>query len=121
MINEEYLDKRRALEKRTKNLALAIIKICSKIAINNPNQIITKQLIRSGCSIGANYREACEPESKLDFTHKLSIAKKEINETLYWLELLAEINSQLKNELRNIYQEAKELLLIFSKSISTSK
>ena len=121
MTNDVYRKKREELEKRTKELAIKTINVCGGVPRTIPNNVVTTQLIRSCCSIGANYREACEPESKVDFCHKLGIAKKEANETLYWLEILAETNPAIKDKIRPIYAEAKEILLIFAKAIATSK
>jgi four helix bundle protein len=80
-----------------------------------------EQLVGCGGSIGANYAEANESESKKDFIHKIGIAKKEIKETKHWLRLLARANSEYTTELRILWQEAQELLLIFSKIIQTSR
>lgn len=70
--------------------------------------------------IGANYCEATEAESKKDFRHKMGIAKKEIKETKHWLRLLARTNQEKREEIKKLWREAQELLLIFSKSIKTS-
>ena len=75
----------------------------------------------SGGSIGANYCEATEAESKKDFVHKIGICKKEIKETRHWLRLLAKSNSEKKEEIRKLWKEAQELLLIFSKIIRSSR
>jgi four helix bundle protein len=109
------------LEERCAKFAEDVIDLCKKIKVTPLNMKIISQLIGSGGSIGANYCEASEAESKKDFQHKMSIAKKEIKETKHWLRLLAKTNSEIKNEIRVIWQEAHELILIFSKSISTSK
>ncbi len=71
-------------------------------------------------SIGANYCEATEAESKRDFIHKIGISRKEIKETKHWLRLLARSNPERKKELIKFWQEAQELLLIFSKIIRTA-
>lgn len=109
------------LEERTARFAEEIIDLCKRIKITPLNRRIITQLIGSGGSIGANYCEATEAESKKDFVHKIGIAKKEIKETKHWLRLLARTNPEIKDEIRKLWQEAQELLLIFSKSIKTSK
>lgn len=109
------------LEERTAMFAEVIIDLCKNIKITPYNMKIISQLIGSGGSIGANYCEASEAESKKDFQHKMSIAKKEIKETKHWLRLLVRTNSEKKDEIRKLWKEAQELLLIFSKSIKTSK
>jgi four helix bundle protein len=83
--------------------------------------ILSKQLLRSGTSIGANVREAYNASSKLDFIHKLSIAQKEADETLYWLELLNEVELLKAEEFNSIYSDGTELLKILRSSILTAK
>ena len=75
----------------------------------------------SSGSIGANYCEATESESKKDFIHKIEIAKKEIKETKHWIRLLAKAEEEYKEKLRLLWQESQELLLIFSKIVSSSR
>jgi four helix bundle protein len=77
--------------------------------------------VGSGGSIGANYCEANEAESKKDFIHKISICKKEIKETRHWLRLLLKSNPEKKDEIKKLTSEAQELLLIFSKILTSSK
>lgn len=120
-MEKTYAERQAELEKRIKFLACTVIKFCKKLPNTPANLIIIKQLLRAVCSIGANYAEACEAESRNDFSHKMAISKKEAKETLYWLELLAEENPNHKEELRCIYSEAREVYLIFSKAVATSK
>lgn len=77
------------------------------------------QLLRAGTSIGANYCEANGASSEKDFRNKIFICKKESQETKYWLRIVAKANSIHKDEARNLYKEAHELNLIFSKIVST--
>ena len=105
------------LEERTigfSNKLIAFCKLCPKDIVTIP---LINQLIRSGTSIGANYREANGASSKKDFQHKIFICKKESKETLYWLELMGKAidDEKLKNECRNLWQESKEFILIFGK------
>ncbi|MBP9818124.1 four helix bundle protein [Candidatus Shapirobacteria bacterium] len=115
------IDKSQQFEDRLARLAIKIIKSIKKIEISCLNQRIISQIIGSSGSIGANYCEANESESKKDFIHKICIAKKETRETKHWLRLLAVSNPEIENELKIYYKEAQELLLIFSKIITTSK
>jgi len=78
-------------------------------------------LLKSGTSIGANYREANRAESKADFIHKLAIAEKAASETVYWLELMLEVGIGGKQEALRLMQEARELLAIFTAAGRTSK
>lgn len=109
------------LEERTAKFAEDVIDLCKKLEITPLNRRIIDQLIGSSGSIGANYCEACEAESKKDFRHKMGIAKKEIKETKHWLRLLVKVHDEYTKECRLLWKEAQELLLIFSKSIKTSK
>ncbi|MDX9914039.1 MAG: four helix bundle protein [Candidatus Moranbacteria bacterium] len=109
------------LEERTAKFAEEIIELCKELEITPLNRRIIDQLIGSSGSIGANYCEACEAESKKDFRHKMGIAKKEIKETKHWLRLLVKVHGDKKDKCRILWKEAHALLLIFSKSIETSK
>ena len=82
---------------------------------------VSKQLVRSGTSIGANVREAINAQSKADFIHKLSIAQKEADETIYWLELLLYTNTISEKEFESINADAIEILKIIKKIIITTK
>ena len=108
------------LEERTAKFAEDIIDLCRSIKVTPLNTRIISQLIGSSGSIGANYCEASEAESKKDFRHKMSISKKEIKETKHWLRLLVKTNPEKTEEIRMLWKETHELLLIFSKSIRTS-
>ncbi len=107
------------LEERTRKFAKELIRFVKTIKPTYINQSIISQLIRSATSVGANYCEANAASSKKDFSNKIFICRKEIQETKYWLELLAEANPENKESLRKFWKEAHELILIFNK-ISTS-
>jgi four helix bundle protein len=83
--------------------------------------VLSKQILRSGTSIGAYVREALNAESKPDFIHKLSIAQKECDETLYWIELLFKSEIISKNEFDSINNKCTEILKIIKSIIITSK
>ena len=102
------------LERRTKEFSLRLIRFLQSLPKNYLGEALGRQLLKSGTSIGANYREANRAESKADFIHKLAIVEKEASETLYWLELLLEAGIGAN-------QEAKELLAIFTAVGRTSK
>lgn len=107
----------------TKSFAYAInvVKTCQKIAEHKREYILTKQLLRSGTAIGALIREAQNAESKPDFIHKLAIAQKECDETIYWLELMKETEYLSENEFKKLNGEAVELLKMLRSSILTTK
>lgn len=109
------------LEGRTAKFAEDIIDLARSIKCDPINSRILTQLVGSAGSIGANYCEATEAESKKDFVHKISICKKETKETKHWLRLLAKTNPEAKEEIRRLWKESHELLLIFSKIIRSSK
>lgn len=109
------------LEERTAKFAETVIHLVMRIPVTPVNKRLIEQIVGSSGSIGANYCEANESESKKDFIHKMGIAKKEIKETKHWLRLLAVAEASFKDEFRKMWMEAQELLLIFSKIISSSK
>lgn len=83
--------------------------------------VLSKQLLRSGTSIGANVAEAFYGQSEADFIAKLSISQKETGETMYWLELVPESEYLKDNEFNSIYAEAEELMKLLTSSIKTVK
>jgi len=95
--------------------------MCGYLAETRKEFVISKQLLRSGTAIGALYREAENAESTADFIHKLSISRKECNETLYWLELLHATNHIAKDEFDSIYQDAENLMRLGTSIIKTLK
>lgn len=109
------------LEERFAVYAENVIDLCKTIKATIINRRIIPQVVGSSGSAGANYGEAAEAESTKDFQHKLGIVKKELRETKHWLRLLARTNPEKLNEIRILWQESHELLLIISKSIKTSK
>lgn len=102
------------LEERTAKFGEEIIKFAKKIPKNVITLSIISQLIRSGTSIGANYCEADDAESKRDFQHKIGICKKEAREAKHWLRMIVIAVSELKEEARRLWLEAKEINLIFN-------
>ncbi len=108
------------IKEKTFKFALEIIKI-SKLLLQKNEFVLSKQLLRAGTSIGANVREALNAESTADFIHKFSIAQKECDETLYWLELLMESGFADRNILQITSTEAAEILKIIKSIIITSK
>jgi four helix bundle protein len=109
------------LEERTARFAEEIIDLVKEIKQDAINSRIITQLVGSSGSLGANYCEATEAESKKDFIHKIGLCKKETKETKHWLRLLARADPEKKEKIRELWQEAQELLLIFSKCIKTSR
>lgn len=102
------------LEERTAVFAENVIRFSKKIPKNVITLPIINQLIKSATSVGANYCEADDAESKMDFKHKIGICKKEARETKYWLRMVATTEEKTKEEARVLWQEVKELHLIFN-------
>ena len=103
------------LEERTARFGENVIELVQSLPQNSINTPLISQLIRAATSVGANYMEANGAESKKDFIHKIHICKKEAKETMHWLRMIAKANQSKSEECRKLWQEAKELTLIFSK------
>ncbi len=101
--------------------AVRIVKLYQYLCENKKEFTLSKQLLRSGTSVGAMIREAEYAESKLDFIHKMAIAQKEINETIYWLELLQSTEYLSKDQFRNINTDAVEIIKLITSIIKTTK
>lgn len=102
------------LEERTAKFGENIIKFCKKIPRSPINDPLINQLVKCGTSVGANYCEADDAESKADFKHKIGICKKESREAKHFLRMIIVSTSSLKVETQALWQEAKELNLIFN-------
>lgn len=102
------------LEERTAKFGEDIIKFCRKVPRGPITDPLITQLIKCGTSAGANYCEADDAESKVDFRHKIGICKKETREAKHFLRMIVVANPELKDEARILWQEAKELNLIFN-------
>ncbi|MBI2054477.1 MAG: four helix bundle protein [Candidatus Sungbacteria bacterium] len=102
------------LEERTAKFGEDIIKFAKKLPMNPITLPIINQLVKSGTSVGANYCEADDAESGRDFKHKIGICKKEARETKHWLRMTAIAVPEPREEARKLWQEAKELNLIFN-------
>jgi len=109
------------LEERTAKFAELVIELVRKLPQDSVNKRMIEQIIASAGSMGANYCEANEAESKKDFQHKIGICKKETKETKHWIRLLAKANPAFKADFIKLWKEAQELLLIFSKIIQSSR
>ena len=109
------------LKERTGKFALRIIRATQSLPRGRVSDVLGKQLLRSGTSVGANYRAACRARSKAEFIAKLGIVEEEADETLYWMGLLIEANLVRKELLENLMQEADELLSIIIASINTTR
>lgn len=109
------------LKKKSFDFAVRIVNLFKFLQEDKKEFVLSKQILRSGTSVGAMVREAEHAQSKLDFIHKLSIAQKEINETIYWLELLVATNYIDKNVFESINTDAIEIIKLITSSIKTAK
>ncbi len=108
------------LKKRLKQLAKNTAALCLKLPFTIVNKVYIDQVIRSSSSSAANYYSACRGKSKADFINKLKTVEEELDETMFFYEMLAEFNEPFKIELRELYKEANELLSIIVASINTA-
>jgi len=109
------------LRGRTKEFANRVIRLFRALPRSSEAQVIGKQLLRSGTSVGANYRAACRARSRSEFVAKLGVVVEEADETIYWLELLADNNVVQPVRLEDLLAEAHELTAIFTAARSTSR
>ena len=109
------------LRDRTKRLALRVIRLFTALPTTEEARVLGRQLLRSGTSVGANYREACRARSDAELISKLSIVEQELDETLYWLELLVEATIMTAKQLDDLRTECDELLRIVVTAIKTTK
>jgi len=109
------------LKKRTKEFAKQIITFCRSLPNNREGRLVGDQLFRSGTSVAANYRAACRGRSKAEFISKLSIVVEEADESLFWLELIKEMNISNNSSVDLLIKESNELVSIFVSSIITTK
>jgi four helix bundle protein len=109
------------LKERTKHFALLVIHLCRALPRSQEGSIITRHLLRSSTSIGANYRAVCRARSGADFVSKLGIVLEEADETLFWLELLMESGIVRTDAIAPLLREANELVAIFVASLRTAK
>ncbi len=123
MMNEANVDARaeRDLQARTKAFALRVIKLYGSLPKTTEAQVIGKQVLRSGTSVGAHYREAMRARSTAEFISKVEGGLQELEETAYWLELLVESEIVVPAKLTNLLQEAREVTAMLVASARTAK
>ena len=109
------------LKTRTKKFAVEIAKVCERLPPRLSMLTYSKQLIRSSSSVGANYRAACRAKSMADFINKLKIVEEEADESIYFMELIEELDPSSKDSLILLKKEGNELLSIVVASINTAR
>jgi len=101
--------------------AIRVVKLYQYLCLDKKEFVLSKQLLRSGTSVGAMIRESEHAESKADFKHKLAIAQKEINETMYWLELLKETDYLTQDQFISLHTDAVEIIKLITSIIKSAK
>jgi four helix bundle protein len=109
------------LQPRTKQFALQVIKFCESLPKDETSRILGRQLLRAGCSVGANYRAACRAKSKADFISKMGTVLEEADESAFWIELLIEAGKIKADLATPVLREANELVAIMISSINTAR
>src|SRR5215217_6840419 len=112
MNEQEFKDK-------TKRIAIRVIRLVESLPKNATTDVIAKQLLRSATSVGANYRSACRAKSSADMIAKLAIVEEEADESMYWIELLIELNLVTSARLADLVSELNEVVAITVASIKT--
>jgi four helix bundle protein len=109
------------MKQRTKLFALGVIQLVESLPKERTAEILGRQLLRSGTSVGSNYRSACRARSIADFISKMGIVEEEVDESLYWMELLIEAGMEVNGNMEALMKGAGELLAITVASIKTAR
>ena len=115
----EMVTSAQILRDRTRIFAIRIVRLCRRLPATPEGRIIATQLIRSGTSVGANYRAVCRARSKAEFAAKMGVVIEEADETTFWLELLVNLGFFRESQLKDLLSEANELVAIFVSSRRT--
>lgn len=113
--------KENAIKQFSFQFAVRVVNVYKYLCEHKKEFVLSKQLLRSGTSVGAMVREAEHAESKVDFKHKLGVAQKEINETIYWLELLRETDYLSREQFESIHSDAIQIIKLVTAIIKTTK
>ena len=109
------------LKPRTKKFGIRAIRLSEALPKTTTGYVIGRQLLRSALSVGANYRAACRARSRADFISKMGIVEEEIDESLYWMEMLAEAGAVKKERLAALMDEAGQIAAMVVASIKTAR
>jgi four helix bundle protein len=118
-INKTY--QAEELKKRSKQFAIRVIKLFQALPRTDVARVLGRQLLRSATSVAANYRAVCRARSKAEFVAKIGVVVEEIDETVFWLELLVETGIIAASKMESLQKEAAELLAIFAASQRTAR
>jgi four helix bundle protein len=108
------------LKERTKIFALRIIELVESLPSGRTSDVVGRQLVKCGTSVGANYRAACRAKSRADFIAKMGIVEEEADESIFWMEVLIE-SGLMRKEILHDLDEADQLVSIFVSSINTAR
>ena len=106
---------------RTRTFAIRVIRLVEALPKNQTAKVIGNQLLRCGTSVGANYRASCRAKSPADFIAKMAIVEEECDESIYWMELIAEAGLMNEKRLTDLKNEANEILSMVVASIKTAR
>jgi four helix bundle protein len=115
------LDQASALQTRTKQFAIRVVHVVRALPSSREGNVLGNQLLRSGTAVAANYRAVCRARSKAEFIAKMGIVVEEADETIFWLEMLADTAVVKSERLVDLLKEANELLAICAASLRTAK
>jgi len=114
------LDQAKELQNRSKKFAISVIKFYKRLPKTDEGRILGKQLLRSSTSVAANYRSVCRSRSRAEFIAKMGIVVEEADESLLWFEIMTDAEIVTVDAVNDMMNESKELLHIFSSSLSTA-
>jgi four helix bundle protein len=109
------------LKERTRSFALRVIKLVEALSKSRTADVLGRQLLEAGTSVGANYRAACRAKSLADFVYKMSIVEEEADEAIYWMELLSESGLVQEKDVVDLMDEANQILAMTVSSIKTAR
>jgi four helix bundle protein len=115
------LDKAEAMKERTKQFAIRVVAVVRSLPSSREGNVIGNQLLRSGTAVAANYRAVCRARSKAEFVSKMGVVVEEADETVFWLEMLADTAIVPSGKLTLLLKQANELLAICAASVRTAK
>ena len=109
------------MKKRTKHFALRVVRLVESLPRERTGETVGRQLLRSGTSVGANYRAACRAKSTADFVAKMGVVEEEADEALFWMELLVESELVKEEMVADLMRECDEIVAIVVSSINTAR
>ncbi|MBS1788542.1 MAG: four helix bundle protein [Acidobacteria bacterium] len=109
------------MKSRTKSFTLRVIRLVEALPVGRTAEVVGKQLLRSGTSVGANYRAACRAKSTADFIAKMGIVEEEADECAFWLEIIVESDLMKKERIEDLSDEANQIVAMVVSSINTAR